>query len=97
MLNSPWLDLQGSAVVRAVTATVMRQVGSRTPTASIPLPDNGFYARTVSTEFGGEWNYDPMRKTSSQFGLWAGWLRAVIEGHRRDQRRVWRSTRRCRY
>ena len=83
VLNSPWLDLQGSALVRAVTATVMRQLGSRTPITAVPLPDNGFYARTVRSDLGGEWTYDSTRKTSSQFGLWAGWLRAIIEGHRR--------------
>ena len=83
VLNSPWLDLQGSAVVRSVAATVLRQFGSRTPTTALPLPDNGFYARTIDARLEGEWTFDPARKASAQFGVWAGWLRAVIEGHRR--------------
>ena len=83
VLNSPWLDMQGSALVRSVAVPVMRQLGSRTPTAALPLPDNGFYARTISAEFGGEWTYDAERKAGLRFGIRAGWMRAITEGHRR--------------
>lgn len=86
VLNSPWLDMQGSTLMRSVAVTVMRQIGSRSPTTAIPLPDNGFYARTISAELDGEWTFDVARKTGPQFGIWAGWMRAISEGHKRVSR-----------
>ncbi|HEX2856846.1 MAG TPA: alpha/beta hydrolase [Propionibacteriaceae bacterium] len=86
VLNSPWLDMQGSALMRTVAVTVMRQIGSRSPTTPIPLPDNGFYARTISAELDGEWTFDADRKAGPRFGIWAGWMRAISEGHKRISR-----------
>ena len=37
ILNSPWLDLQGSWVVRALGSPVIDALGERRPTASLPL------------------------------------------------------------
>ena len=47
MLNSPWLDLQGSAMVRALGAPVIDALGGNRPTTVLPLPDSGFYGRTI--------------------------------------------------
>ena len=47
VLNSPWLDLQGSAMVRAIGTPVVDAVGRQPPTSVIRLPDLGFYARTL--------------------------------------------------
>ena len=54
MLNSPWLDLQGSAMVRALGGPGDRRAGRQpVPTAVLPLPDSGFYARTIHAAHGG--------------------------------------------
>ena len=58
ILNSPWLDLQGSAIVRTLGTPVIDRLGSRAPTSIIRLPDLGFNARALHVSLGGEWDYD---------------------------------------
>jgi alpha-beta hydrolase superfamily lysophospholipase len=83
VLNSPWLDLQGSAIVRAVGTPVIDALGSRTPTSALRLPDLSFYARTVHVSLGGEWDYDLDLKLSPGPPIRVGWLRAILLGHQR--------------
>ena len=59
VLNSPWLDLQGSAIVRTLGTPVIDALGSRSPTSVLRLPpDLGHYQRTVHASLEGEWDYD---------------------------------------
>jgi alpha-beta hydrolase superfamily lysophospholipase len=82
VLNSPWLDLQGSALVRTLGSPLVEALGSRNPTSVLRLPpDLGFYARSLHTEHGGEWDYDTTLKSSPGPPVRAGWLRAVLVGH----------------
>ena len=83
ILNSPWLDLQGSAMVRALGGPVIDAVGGNRPTAALPLPDSGFYARTIHVSQEGEWDYDTELKTSPSPAIRVGWLRAVLQGHQK--------------
>ena len=83
VLNSPWLDLQGSALVRTLGTPVIDAIGSRAPTSVIRLPDLGFYARTLHRIHGGEWDYDLELKSSPSPPVRVGWLRAVLLGHQR--------------
>jgi alpha-beta hydrolase superfamily lysophospholipase len=81
VLNSPWLELQGSSVMRHVSAPAIRQLATFQPKAALPNIDPGFYARTIRAEDGGEWTYhEPWRPTPS-FPVRAGWLRAITAGH----------------
>lgn len=83
ILNSPWLDLQGSALVRTLGTPVIDALGSRSPTAVLRLPDLGFYARTLHASLGGEWDYDLEIKSTPSPPIRVGWLRAVLLGHQR--------------
>jgi alpha-beta hydrolase superfamily lysophospholipase len=83
ILNSPWLDLQGSALVRTLGTPVIEALGSRAPTSVIRLPDLGFYARTVHATLGGEWDYDLELKMTPSPPIRVGWIRAVRLGHQR--------------
>jgi alpha-beta hydrolase superfamily lysophospholipase len=83
VLNSPWLDLQGSALFRAIGTPVIDRLGSTLPTSVIRLPDLGFYARTLHSSLGGEWDYDLDLKLSPSPPVRAGWLRAILLGHQR--------------
>jgi alpha-beta hydrolase superfamily lysophospholipase len=83
VLNSPWLDLQCSAIFRTVGTPVIDRLGSSLPTSVIRLPDLGFYARTLHTSLGGEWDYDLDLKSTPSPPIRAGWLRAVLLGHSR--------------
>ena len=74
VLNSPWLDLQGSAIVRALGTPVIDALGSRSPTSVLRLPELGFNPRTVHVSLGGEWDYDldlKMTIPDRRYG-WAG-------------------------
>ncbi len=83
VLNSPWLDLQGSALVRTLGTPVIDAIGTRAPTSAIRLPDLGFYPRTLHSSFGGEWDYDLELKTTPSSPVRVGWLRAILLGHQR--------------
>jgi alpha-beta hydrolase superfamily lysophospholipase len=81
VLNSPWLELQGSSVLRHVSAPAIRQLASFQPKAALPNIDPGFYARSNRTEDGGEWAYDEAWRPVPSFPVRAGWLRAITAGH----------------
>jgi alpha-beta hydrolase superfamily lysophospholipase len=83
ILNSPWLDLHGSALVRALGTPVIDRLGSRAPTSVLRLPDLGFNARSLHISLGGEWDYDLMLKSTPGPPIRAGWLRAILIGHQR--------------
>lgn len=80
MLNSPWLDLQGSAPMRTLGALI-RGVGGQRPTTALPLPNHGFYTRSLLARHGGEWEYDETWKSAPEMLVRAGWVKAVLEGH----------------
>lgn len=81
LLNSPWLDLQGAAMIRTLGAPIINAVGGQWPTQAIPLTDNGFYRRSLHSSEEGEWDWDDDWKSAPDFQVRAGWLRAVIRGH----------------
>jgi alpha-beta hydrolase superfamily lysophospholipase len=83
ILNSPWLDLQGSAIVRTLGTPVIDRLGSRAPTSVIRLPDLGFNARAMHISLGGEWDYDLALKSTPGPPIRVGWLRAILLGHQR--------------
>jgi alpha-beta hydrolase superfamily lysophospholipase len=83
ILNSPWLDMQGSAIVRTLGTPVIDALGSRAPTSVIRLPDLGFNARSLHISLGGEWDYDLTLKSAPGPPIRTGWLRAILQGHQR--------------
>ncbi|GAA1395121.1 alpha/beta hydrolase [Luteococcus peritonei] len=83
VLNSPWLDLQGSPLLRAVTAPVLQRMRGSYPTTVIPLPNNGLYNRVINKDLGGEWVIDEGLKGGPNFAVRVGWLAAILAGHDR--------------
>ena len=83
VLNSPWLDLQGSALVRTLGSPVIDALGHNRPTSVLKLPDLGFYARTIHVSLEGEWEYDLDLKASPSPPIRVGWLRAILLGQKR--------------
>ena len=86
VLNSPWLELQGSSVARHVSSPAIAQLARFQPKTAMPNIDPGYYARTLRKVDGGEWDYDDRWRPSPAFPVRAGWLRAVIAGHARVAR-----------
>ena len=56
VLNSPWMDLQGSAMMRAIGGPLVETLATRR--SSGPSRRRGDYARTLHRWPEGEWDYD---------------------------------------
>ena len=86
VLNSPWLELQGSSVLRHISAPAVARIARFQPKAPLPNIDPGYYARTLSSASGGEWTYDTTWRPTPSFPVRAGWLLAIMAGHARVAR-----------
>ncbi len=83
VLNSPWFDLQGSPLLRVVGTPVIKQIGSRRPKLHVKRQVSGVYARSLHRDHEGEWDFDLDLKPLSSFPVYAGWLKAIRDGHAR--------------
>ncbi|MFF1880353.1 alpha/beta hydrolase [Pseudarthrobacter sp. NPDC058196] len=83
ILNSPWLEMHGSALVRRAASGMVGPVARFRPQAVLRLPQRGHYWRTISSAADGEWPLDERYRPRMAFPVRAGWLRAVLAGHAR--------------
>jgi alpha-beta hydrolase superfamily lysophospholipase len=81
VLNSPWLDMQGGALIAGLGTTVIKQIGARQPTRVIPRTVGGHYGRSLHVEHDGEWLFNTEWKPLDSFPVTFGWLRAIRLGH----------------
>jgi alpha-beta hydrolase superfamily lysophospholipase len=86
VMNSPWLDLQGSAVFRVISRPALKAIASRQPRREIKRHVTGYYTRSLHKDHDGEWEFDLLWKPIESFTVYAGWLRAIREGHARLHR-----------
>ncbi|GGH92353.1 alpha/beta hydrolase [Arthrobacter liuii] len=86
ILNSPWLEMHGSSLVRRAASSMVRPVARFRPQAILRLPERGHYWRTISSAADGEWPLDERYRPRMAFPVRAGWLRAVLAGHARVAR-----------
>lgn len=82
VLNSPWLDLQGSFFVRTAGTEAINRLGVRRPYATVPRTVSGVYAESLHRDHHGEWDFDLTWKPLQSLPVKAGWLRAIRAGHR---------------
>ncbi|WP_028638353.1 alpha/beta hydrolase [Nocardioides sp. URHA0032] len=80
-LNSPWLDMQGGAMIRGIGTTLIKQVGARQPKRVIPRTVGGHYGRSLHVDHDGEWMFNTDWKPLDSFPVTFGWLRAIRLGH----------------
>lgn len=85
ILNSPWLDFQGSPLLRSGAAMLAKNVGRDANRAArvIPLRESNTYLRSVHRSMDGEWDFDLGIKRHPAFAIRAGWLTAIATGHER--------------
>jgi alpha-beta hydrolase superfamily lysophospholipase len=84
LLNSPWLDLQGSRWLRSAPVNILLdRIGSAQPMRELGRDVNGYYGRSLHRDHGGEWDFDLRWKPVESFPVRLGWLRAVRRGHAR--------------
>lgn len=81
VLNSPWLELQGSSLLRTLSTPVIEQLARFQPKNPLPNLDPGFYSRTIRAAEDGEWEFDERWRPTPAFAVRAGWLHAVLTGH----------------
>jgi alpha-beta hydrolase superfamily lysophospholipase len=81
VLNSPWLDLPGHAVLRwAVTATAIGVLARLGKTRVARTPGVGGYGASLHSEHHGEFDYDLRWKPLGGFPIRFGWLHAMRRG-----------------
>ncbi len=81
VLNSPWFDLHGSLFMRTIAASVVTQLGRHRPRQQIQRSVDGLYTRSLHRDHEGEWDFNLDWKPVQSWPVYAGWLRAVREGH----------------
>lgn len=96
VLNSPWLELQGSTLLRHISAPILSSLAKYSPDTVLPAEDLGFYDRTLSGydtadriidgddpfESGG-WPFNRQWRTNPSAPVRVGWLNAILDGHKR--------------
>jgi alpha-beta hydrolase superfamily lysophospholipase len=82
VLNSPWLDLQGSKTLRGPVTQMLRVLGKVRPFQQINLRP-GVYGQTLHVGGTGEWEYDLQMKPLAGFPVTFGWLNAIRRAHAR--------------
>jgi len=85
VLNSPWFDLQGSAVQRGPVTQALRVLAKVRPYQVLKLPTS-VYGDTLHISRTGEWDFDLDIKPLAGFPVTLGWLNAVRRGHARLHR-----------
>lgn len=81
ILNSPWLEMQGSWLVRNAAAGLLDPLARVKPKARIKLPEVDHYWQSLSTLAHGEWDIHPLWRPRYAFPVTAGWITAVLAGH----------------
>jgi alpha-beta hydrolase superfamily lysophospholipase len=78
VLNSPWLDLQGPAILRtAPTGAAIGAISRIRKKRVLRPPTEGGYGATLHKEYGGEFDYNLQWKPIGGFPVTFGWLHAV--------------------
>jgi len=83
VLVSPWLETQGSSLVRTLSTPLVTELAKNFPLRLTPQIDLGFYNRTISDLHDGEWSLVAPWRPARSFPARYGWLAAVLRGHAR--------------
>jgi len=87
VLNSPWLDLHGPAILRTwMTTTAIGAMSRIRKTSAIRRTGNGGYGLTLHRDFHGEFEYDLQWKPLGGFPVTFGWIHAIRRGQARLHR-----------
>lgn len=98
ILNSPWLELQGSISTRLAGQGAIDTLARLAPSTVIPTSDSGFYHRALTgghldahdLPAGAEsdpffttgWEPNEQWRNTTSFVVRAGWFNAILTGHR---------------
>lgn len=82
ILNSPWLEMQGSYLVRYATQGLVEPIAKRRPRASLQLLEFDHYWSSLSRLAHGSWDLHPIWRPPISFPPTAGWMSAILAGHK---------------
>jgi alpha-beta hydrolase superfamily lysophospholipase len=86
VLNSPWLEFQTRQMGRRMLEPGVRAQAALAPRSHLVNVDLGFYARTISSRLGGEWDIDPTFRPDEGWRATPAWLAAIFGGQERVAR-----------
>ncbi|AQT82905.1 alpha/beta hydrolase [Mycolicibacterium litorale] len=87
VLNSPWLDLHGPAILRTrVTSTAIGAMSRVRKTQVVRGTGKGSYGLTLHRDYDGEFEYNLQWKPLGGFPVTFGWINAIRRGHARLHR-----------
>jgi alpha-beta hydrolase superfamily lysophospholipase len=87
VLNSPFLDLHGPAVVRhSATSAMIAGLSRLRSRGVVRAPGEGGYGTTLHRDYDGEFDYNLLWKPVGGFPITLGWLHAVRRGQARLHR-----------
>lgn len=81
ILNSPWLELQGTSIVRNISQPTIKQLARINPKQGLPNLDLGYYTRAVSAVEDSDLDYNHEWRPTPSFTVRPAWLNAVMDGH----------------
>ncbi|MFC0581041.1 alpha/beta hydrolase [Micrococcoides hystricis] len=81
VLNSPWLEFQGSALMRQFTAAMIDPWSVLTPRRELHLPKPEHYYRSMADTDSGEWSLHPTWRPRGGFPVYPAWVKAILSGH----------------
>lgn len=88
ILNAPWLELQGSSLIRNIAMQLVEPLARTDPRRPLLLPSMPGYWDSVSGTAHGEWDLDPQWRPRASFPIRPGWTKAVLAGHAAVQRKL---------
>ena len=77
ILNSPFLDWNQSKFQERILIPMVRGIGKLFPNISIPQGGGDLYARSLLSEYDGEWTYNTDWKLPVSPNVDSGWIRAI--------------------
>jgi alpha-beta hydrolase superfamily lysophospholipase len=81
VLNSPWLDLHGPAILRwPLTTALIAAIAGVREKQVVRGPGEGGYGASLHRDYHGEFDYNLQWKPLGGFPITFGWLRAVRSG-----------------
>lgn len=83
ILNSPWLEFQTGAIGRRALEGPVRAQARIAPTSGIINPDPGYYLRSVSAKYEGDWPLIEEWRPEDGWKPTAAWLNAIFRGQAR--------------
>jgi len=77
VLNSPFLDLHGSTLLRTIGTEALRGLAAALPARPVPLPVSSAYGDSIHISRHGEWDYNLDFKPLGGFGVTFAFINAV--------------------